>query len=458
MTTPMNDRTGRSGRYLRQPTGYRAFLPAPLPPEPPIQMTGELQVLLSKADRALGRLDGSVQTLPNPDLFVFMYVRKEAVLSSQIEGTQSSLQDLLAAEADLFDRDTRSRDVDEVINYVAAMNYGLGRLAELPVSVRLIREIHQRLLTGVRGSRRTPGELRRSQNWIGPAGSLLSDAIFVPPPPDAVPAALQELEQFLHRQDDIPILIKIGLAHAQFETIHPFLDGNGRVGRLLITFLLMEREVLQKPVLYLSHYFKRHRQAYYEHLQAVRDTGDWERWLAFFLRGVDEVSAEAAQTAGRILALREDHRAAITEQLGRAAGNGHRVLETLFDRPIVSVKDVQSAIGTTYAAANSLVARMVDVGILREITGYSSPQDLRPGPSVRLGRTGLHAPSRVSSVVLRCRVPNPRCLISRSLCSTSVAKSGIDGQESEPVRRLSIDLGNPEACPSHRQTTRRWSC
>lgn len=347
-------------------------------------MAGDLQVLLSQADRALGRLDGSVQTLPNPDLFVFMYVRKEAVLSSQIEGTQSSLQDLLAAEADLFDRDTRARDVHEVINYVAAMNYGLERLAELPVSVRLIREIHERLLTGVRGSRRTPGELRRSQNWIGPAGSLLSEAVFVPPPPDIVPAALQDLERFLHRKDDLPILVKIGLAHAQFETIHPFLDGNGRVGRLLIAFLLTERRVLHKPVLYLSHYFKRQRQAYYDHLQAVRSRGDWEQWLAFFLRGVAEVSAEAAQTAGRILALREEHRAAIVAGLGRAAGNGHRVLESLFDRPIVSVKDVQAVTGTTYAAANNLVTRMAELGILQEITGYSRNRRFRYEPYVRL--------------------------------------------------------------------------
>ena len=291
-----------------------------------------IQATLSQADRALGRLDGSVQTLPNPDLFVMMYVRKEAVLSSQIEGTQSSLQDLLAAEASIS-TPLQPRDVDEVINYVAAMNLGLSRLTDLPVSVRLIREIHKRLMQGVRGSRLTPGELRQSQNWIGPPGSMLQDATFVPPPPSIVPQALSDLEAFLHAEDDIPLLIKIGLAHAQFETIHPFLDGNGRVGRLLITFLLCERQVLHKPVLYLSHYFKRFRQDYYDHLQAIRDDGDWEGWLNFFLKGITDVSSQATDTARRILSLREAHRLQITEQLGRAAGNGHRVLESLGNVP-----------------------------------------------------------------------------------------------------------------------------
>jgi Fic family protein len=381
----------RSGSYQRQPTGYRAFLPAPLPPDPPIRLDGSLHVLLSKADRALGRLDGSVQTLPNPDLFVFMYVRKEAVLSSQIEGTQSSLQDLLAAEADLFESHALPRDVDEVVNYVAAMNHGLSRLTELPVSVRLIREIHEVLLRGVRGGRLTPGELRRSQNWIGPAGCTLSDATFVPPPPGVVAGALSDLERFLHRTDDIPQLIKIGAAQSQFETIHPFLDGNGRVGRLLITFLLCERAILHKPVLYLSHFFKQHRQEYYDNLQAVRDEGDWERWLAFFLRGVTEVSTEATETARRILALREEHRDAITRHLGRSAGNGHKVLQALYDRPIVSVADVKRLIGSTFASANSLVARLTDVGILEEITGHARNRRFRYSPYVRLFVEGTEA-------------------------------------------------------------------
>jgi Fic family protein len=373
----------RSGRYMRQLTGYRAFIPAPLPPNPPVRLAGELQRVLSRADRELGRLDGSILTLPNPDLFVYMYVRKEAVLSSQIEGTQSSLQDLLTAEAKILGAE-HPRDVDEVINYVHAINYGLERLSVLPVSVRLIREIHEKLLTGVRGSRLVPGELRRTQNWIGPAGCTLSEATFVPPPAGDVPQALSDLERFLHHNSELPLLIKIGLAHSQFETIHPFLDGNGRIGRLLITFLLCENQVLLKPVLYLSHYFKRHRQTYYERLQAVREAGAWEDWLAFFLTGIAEVSAQATDTARRILAVREMHRTTITEYFGRAAGNGHRVLEYLYRRPVVSANEVRDLIGTSYPAANQLVTTLVEHGILTEFTGQARNRRFRYDAYIRL--------------------------------------------------------------------------
>ena len=358
----------RSGQYAWQPDGYRAFLPAPLPPDPSVKISARLQKLLSKADRVLGRLDGSIQTLPHPDLFVYMYVRKEAVLSSQIEGTQSSLQDLLAAEARIF-APNRAGDVDEVVNYVHAMNYGLMQLTELPVSIQLIRQIHAKLLHNVRGSHLTPGELRKSQNWIGPIGCRPSEAIFVPPPPERVLEEMLNLEQFIQGDTDLPLLLKIGLVHAQFETIHPFLDGNGRIGRLLITFMLCKRGVLQKPVLYLSHFFKKHRNRYYEELQSVRDAGTWEKWIAFFMRGVIEVSQQATETARRILLLREKQRHVITEKFGGAAGNGHRTLEYLYENPVVSVKSVQNLIGTTYPAANNLVARMVDNQILREVTG-----------------------------------------------------------------------------------------
>ena len=357
----------RAGQYVRQPSGYRAFIPAPLPPNPPVQITGELQALLSEASLALGRLDGSIQTLPNSDLFVFMYVRKEAVLSSQIEGTQSSLHDVLAAEAKIFMPDQPS-DVNEVVNYVGAMNLGLKLLEDLPVSIRLIRKIHERLLQGVRGSNLSPGELRTKQNWIGPPGCTLKEAAFVPPPHHEVPQKLAELELFFHNAQ-LPLLITVGVVHSQFETIHPFLDGNGRVGRLLISFLLTERQILQKPVLYLSHYFKLHRESYYDHLQAVRERGDWEGWLKFFLRGVIEVSGEAARTAGNILSLREKHRTAINENLGTSVRNGHHLLEYLYERPIVSVGDVRNLTGTTYTAANNLVTQMVKNGILHEITG-----------------------------------------------------------------------------------------
>lgn len=359
----------RAGRYIRQPTGYRAFMPAPLPPDPPVVLDGELHTLLSDADRALGRLDGSIQTLPNPDLFVAMYVRKEAVLSSQIEGTQSSLHDVLRAEARILSPEAPD-DVDEIFNYINAMRHGLERLTSLPVSVRLIREIHAELLRGGRGHNLTPGQLRTTQNWIGPQGCTLNEATFVPPPPQELARLLGELETFLHENQRLPVLIAIGLAHAQFETIHPFLDGNGRVGRLLITFLLCEKTILSRPVLYLSWYFKAHRQDYYDHLQAVRDQGTWEDWLAFFLRGVFLVSQQASETARRILLLREEHRQAITDSLGGSAANGHRALEHLYQQPIVTVKQVQDWIGTTYPAANNLVRRMVELGILHEMTGY----------------------------------------------------------------------------------------
>lgn len=359
----------RAGRYIMQPTGYRAFIPAPLPPEPPVVINDALQAILSRADRALGRLDGSIQTLPDPDLFVFMYVRKEAVLSSQIEGTQSSLINVLEAEAKIFSLD-QPGDVGEVINYVHAMNYGLKRLTTLPVSVRLIREIHERLLKGVRGAHMEPGELRRSQNWIGPAGCTLNEAAFVPPPPELVPEALSALERFLHWKEPMPILLKIGLAHAQFETIHPFLDGNGRVGRLLISFLLCEGGILHKPVLYLSHFFKRHRQEYYDHLQSVRNKGDWENWLAFFLTGVEEVAGEAVVTARRIVELRESHRRLITKHFGRVTAGGLTVLESLYSNPITSVTDVRTLTKISFPAASDLVKRLVDHGLLTEKTGH----------------------------------------------------------------------------------------
>jgi Fic family protein len=346
-------------------------------------LAGPLRPLLSEADYALGRLDGAILTLPNPDLFVFMYVRKEAVLSSQIEGTQSSLQNLLAAEARLHDPDAPA-DVSEVVKYVKAMNHGLARLAELPVSVRLSREIHAELMRDVRGGRLAPGELRTSQNWIGPAGCTLREATFVPPPPHEVPQALSDLERFMHSESTLPVLVQVGLAHAQFETIHPFLDGNGRLGRLLITFLLTERRRLARPVLYLSHYFKRHRAEYYGRLQAVRDTGDWEGWLAFFLRGVAEVAHQATQTVAAILRMREDYRARIAEKLGRAAGNGHRIFEKLFDHPIVTVATVRKWLDVTPAAANNLVNRLVEVGVLRDITGYARNRRFRFDPYLRL--------------------------------------------------------------------------
>lgn len=357
----------RAGRYLKQPEGYRAFVPAPLPPEPPLAMDAELIRLLDEAGTALGRLDGAASVLPNPDLFVAMYVRHEAVLSSQIEGTQSTLEDVLEFEVDGRGRE-RVKDVQEVVNYVHAMNHGLERMETLPVSLRLLREIHELLLSGVRGRDKTPGEFRRSQNWIGPGGSALNEAEFVPPPVHEMNQALHDFESFLHESANLPPLIHCGLAHAQFETIHPFLDGNGRVGRLLITFLLCWRGTLHRPLLYISHYLKAHRAQYYDRLQAVRNDGDWEGWLKFFLRGVREVAGQATDTARAILDLREKHRQTIHSK-GTNSGAGLVLLDRLFQSPFVTVRMAQSYVQSSFGTANKLVGQFVQWGLLDEVTG-----------------------------------------------------------------------------------------
>ena len=366
--TLLTDRSVRAGRYIRQPPGYRAFIPNPLPPDPAIHIDPEMHKLLSEADRALGRLDGSIQTLPNPDLFVFMYARKEAVLSSQIEGTQASINDLLKAEAEVLDPEA-PRDVNEVFNYLRAMNQGLARLGELPLSVRLMKEMHTNLLQGVRGQHQQPGEIRRSQNWIGPQGCTLTEATYVPPPHQEAETALSELEKFIHVEDQIPPLIRIGLIHSQFETIHPFLDGNGRIGRLLITFFLCERGLLQKPVLYLSHYFKANREEYYQHLQRVRDKGDWEAWLKFFLRGVATVAEQATDTARKIVSLREAHRELIIDKFGSSGANAIRLLEQLYRRPSITVNRAKEFLDISYPNANNLMTKLCEQEIMFEITG-----------------------------------------------------------------------------------------
>lgn len=361
-----NTESNRSGHYVKQLEGYQAFVPKNLPPHPGIVIDDEMWELLSRADRALGRLDGSTETLPDPDLFVFMYARKEAVLSSQIEGTQASLMDVLEFEAEAL-KPGRPQDTAEVMNYVNAMNHGLERLKGLPVSLRLICEIYEKLMAGVRGGERTPGEFRRSQNWIGPAGCTLSDARYVPPPPHEMQRSLDNLEKFLHDGRPMPALLKVGLAHAQFETIHPFLDGNGRVGRLLITFLLCEREILARPLLYLSYFFKQNRSEYYDRLQATRDRGDWEGWLKFFLRGVYRVAQKATSTARQIVTLREEHREMITREMGRSAGKALSLLETLYHGPVISVNDAAKATGLAYSSANTLVNRFTSLGLLKNL-------------------------------------------------------------------------------------------
>jgi len=356
----------RAGMFRKQPGGFKAFVPATFPPT-----DLRLDVLADQMERAtfaLGRLVGSAEVLPDPDLFVFMYVRREAVLSSQIEGTEASLVDLLEYEAQL-ERGDRRIDVREITNYIAALRYGLDRVSDLPLSLRLIREIHQELMTGVRGGEpsKTPGEFRRSQNWIG--GPSPRTARFVPPPVEEMYACLYELEAFLHADSELPILIRVALAHAHFETVHPFLDGNGRVGRLLITFMLVHEKVLSEPILYLSIFFKRYRQDYYDRLQAIREKGDWEGWLAFFLEGVATVSTEATATARQIVTLREETRVEISQKLGRRTGSALDLLEALFRHPIVDVKRVKQVTRLSQPAANALTNAMADVGILREVTG-----------------------------------------------------------------------------------------
>ena len=365
----------RAGTWVQQVEGYRAFIPRPLPPAPAVVLDGELARLLSDADRALGRLDGVATILPNPDLFVAMYVRHEAVLSSQIEGTQSTLDDVLAFEAE--DADGVPKDVDEVVNYVAAMSHGLSRLPELPLSLRLMREIHEALMRGVRGQEKHPGEFRTSQNWIGPAGCTLSTAEFVPPPPHAMHEALHNLETFLHDRS-LPPLLQVAFAHAQFETIHPFLDGNGRVGRLLITLFLCERKALSRPLLYLSIYLKAHRAQYYDRLTAIRSDGDWEGWLRFFLRGVLEVSESATLTAHQVLRLRESIRE--TPQSPAAK----RLIDPLFAHPVLNVKLAAKLLDCTFATANKALDELLSLGIVRESTGQRRNRRFRFEPYLRL--------------------------------------------------------------------------
>lgn len=338
----------------------------------------ELDTLLSKADRALGRLDGVCSTLPNPDFFVGMYVRYEAVLSSQIEGTQSTLEDIVDFEAGSNDT---PKDVEEVVNYIAAMNHGLKRLRddEFPLSLRLITEIHARLLAGTRGAHRNPGEFRRSQNWIGPGGCTLATASFVPPAVPDMIAALGDLEKFMHSGKDLPPLIHCAYIHAQFETIHPFLDGNGRMGRLLITFLLCQQEILSQPLLYLSHYFKLHRPEYYDRLTAIRKSGDWEGWVKFFLRGVATVSLEATATARSILALRESSRQQISAKLGNKTG-ASPLLDLLFQQPSVTVGYVSNRLGISFSQAGKLCAEFEELQLLRETTGKRRNRQFRFTP------------------------------------------------------------------------------
>ncbi|QSV46991.1 Fic family protein [Geobacter benzoatilyticus] len=364
MFTEVSPRGGRLVVQQKGADGYSAFVPNPLPPNPPLQIDDEMSRLMERANRALGRLDGCTYTLPNPDLFLYMYVRKEAVLSSQIEGTQASLDDLLEYEGEIEGKSS-PEDINEVSNYVDAMNYGLERLQELPLSLRLIKEIHARLMAGIRGGHKGPGEFRASQNWIG--GTRPGNAVFVPPPANEVLPCLGELEKFLH-DEAIPSLLKAGLAHAQFETIHPFLDGNGRMGRLLIAFILCHDQVLEKPLLYLSLFFKKHRQEYYERLNAVRRDGDWEGWIKYYLQGVYEISKQATDAAKAIMDLIAADRQKVAG-LGKAAPTALALLELLYRRPYVTIPYVARELDISSPAAGKAVNNLVTLGILTEVSG-----------------------------------------------------------------------------------------
>jgi Fic family protein len=356
----------RSGVYITQPTGYKAFIPSPLPPVPPISMDDSMHQLLSEANIALGRLDTMGYLLPNLDHIISMYVRKEALLSSQIEGTQASLEDIFEYEGN--EKIENINDVQEVVNYIKALNHGLERVQEFPMSVRLIKEIHQILLSNTRGQEKTPGEFKRSQNWIGPAGCSLKTASFVPPPPAESLEALSKLELFLHKEKSLPVLIVCALIHYQFETIHPFLDGNGRLGRLLITFYLCWKKLMQKPLLYLSYYFKLHRQEYYDRLNLVREKGDYEQWVAFFLRGIVWTAESALETIKRVLSLAETHKKLLLQHKV-SSPLAIALLDYLFRKPLFSVHDISVHFNIANQTAQHLVNQFVKFKILREVTG-----------------------------------------------------------------------------------------
>lgn len=363
---PMRSRLGHYVTTSVAGEAVKAYIPAPLPPDPPIDLR-RLHGRLDRADRAVGRLDGLSALLPDADLLLYTYVRKEAVLSSQIEGTQSSLSELL-----LFENEAAPGvpvdDVEEVSNYVAAMQHGLRRLRKgFPLSLRLIREMHALLLRGGRGAGKTPGEFRRSQNWMG--GTRPGNAAFVPPPPNRLMECLDPFEKFLHDESEsLPLLVKLGLIHVQFETIHPFLDGNGRLGRLLITLLLCEKKALSEPLLYLSLFFKTHREHYYALLQRVRTEGAWEDWLAFFLEGVESTAEEATKAVKRSLALFAADRKRI-QTLGRASSSALRVQEYMQKRPIANIGAISKTLGLSVPTVTASLQHLTKLGITKEMTG-----------------------------------------------------------------------------------------
>jgi len=350
-----------SGKLIRATGGYWAFVPGPLPPK--LEWDDALVSVMSKADIALGTLSGLGETLPNPNLLIYPFIRREAVLSSRIEGTQSSLSDLLLFEATQVEK---RGDVREVQNYVRAVEYGLKRLDELPLSLRFIRELHSILMEGVRGQQAIPGEFRQSQNWIGSAGALLDEATYVPPPVPEMQECLNQLEKFLHAETRLPPLVEAALVHYQFEAIHPFLDGNGRIGRLLATLLLCQRNVLSKPLLYLSAFFEQHRDEYYDLLLKVSSVGTWHKWIEFFLRAVAQQSDDAVSRSRRLQELQHSYaRLAREKRLAPTAG---QLVELVLMKPVISAKTVQESLKVTAPGARKAINALVEAGILTEVT------------------------------------------------------------------------------------------
>jgi Fic family protein len=359
----------RAGKFVTQLNGYKAFIPHPLPPNPPIRYDEKLQFLLSKAEGALARLEGAATILSDRDLFISIFAKKEALLSSQIEGIQASLEGILLSEADITPRENKA-ETRKVLKYIEAMNFGIQQIREtdFTLSSSFIKEIHKILIKRVRGSFSIPGEFRISQNWIGPPGASIRQAIFIPPPKYLLEELMSDLEKFIHSKDKIPPLVKIALIHAQFETIHPFLEGNGRIGRLLITLYLFWRGILSRPLLFLSLYLKRNKDKYNDLLMQIRFKGNWERWLKFFLQGVIEASEEALSSAKEIIELKEN---LIERLLAKKIGGifAIKLMDILFEKPLIGLPDIANQLKTCLQTAINLVDKFQDFGILREITG-----------------------------------------------------------------------------------------
>ena len=362
----MDNRAGHLITNLSGEMAYKSFVPTPLPPKPSIELTEDMINLLIKANSQLAVLESIATRISNVELFISMYVRKEALMSSQIEGTQATLEDVL----DPMIEANTNRNVADVVNYIKATEFAIKRLHELPLCNRLIKETHAVLMEGVRGQEKSPGEFRRSQNWIGGQGSTLKNARYIPPSPDDMIEAMSDLEKYINADDELDALIRAALIHYQFETIHPFLDGNGRVGRLLITLFLMEKKVLSTPALYISYFLKKNRVEYYDRMTEVRAKGNYEQWVTFFLRALLETAVDATATIDELIAL-HDKNAAVISGMGRAAKNAMLVFEYLEANPIIEIRKTAEALSITFNTASSAVKRLVDAGILVQTTNAS---------------------------------------------------------------------------------------